>query len=95
MPGNARLAHTAADTIRRTRVSSVTVTAYQAGLDVFTTELASLEQSGAYFLPMLMRGKGVNPWRNSRIAALLRLGMRSTPRTMFVPISAACCSSTS
>lgn len=74
MPGNVRLAHTAADTIRRIRVSSVTVTAYQAGFDVFTTELASLDQSGAYFLPMLMRGKGVNPWSNSRIAALLRLG---------------------
>jgi len=74
VPANVRLAHTAADTIRRIRVSRVTMTAYQAGLSVFTTELNALDRSGAYFLPMLMRGKGANPWSNSRIAALLRLG---------------------
>ena len=74
IPENIRHAHTAADTLRRIRVSAIITTAYQAGLDVFTTGVEALEENRALYLTALMRGKGANPWSNSRIAALLRLG---------------------
>ena len=62
------------DALRRVRVSKIALTAYAAGFSVFTNSLLCLEEKSSYFLPTLMRGNSANPWGNSRIAALLRLG---------------------
>ena len=62
------------DALRRTRVSQISLTAYQAGMTVFTTGLQEFEKAFTFFLPTLMRTNSANPWSNSRIAALLRLG---------------------
>lgn len=62
------------DAIRRARIARVALTAYQAGITVFNTGVQRLEEPFHYFLPSLMRGQSANPWSNSRIAALLRLG---------------------
>ena len=74
LPENVRQSYLAANTLRRIRRASVMLTAYRAGLRVFTTDILSLEDRSAFYLPTLMRGHGTNPWSNSRIAALLRLG---------------------
>ena len=74
MPELNRLSYQSAAIERRIRVSKLTLTAYRAGLSVFATRLSALEEDAAYFLPTLMRGRGANPWGNSRVAALLRLG---------------------
>ena len=72
LPENIPLAYKTADTLRRIRVAKLTLTAYRAGLPVFTTGIDSLEANAA-FIPSVMRGRGANPWSNSRIALLLRL----------------------
>lgn len=74
LPENIPLAYKTADTLRRIRVAKLTLTAYRAGFSVFTTEMISLEGNAASFIPTMMRGRGANPWSNSRIALLLRLG---------------------
>ena len=74
LPENVRQSYLAANTLRRIRRASIMVTAYRAGLQVFTTDLAALERQPSLYFPTLMRGHGTNPWSNSRIAALLRLG---------------------
>ena len=74
LPENVRQSYLAANTLRRIRRASVMLTAYRAGLRVFTTDIMSLKERSAFYLPTLMRGHGTNPWSNSRIAALLRLG---------------------
>ena len=73
LPEYVPLAYKAADTLRRLRVSKLTLTAYRAGFSVFTTELSSLETNATSFIPSMMRGRGSNPWSNSRIALLARL----------------------
>ncbi len=47
LPENIPLAYKAADTLRRIRVAKLTLTAYRAGLSVFTTEMISLEANTA------------------------------------------------
>ena len=74
LPENIRLAYRTADTLRRTRVAKLILTACRAGFSVFTTELLSLESNATSFIPSMMRGRGANPWSNSRIALLMRLG---------------------
>ena len=59
---------------RRTRVSKLALTAYRAGFSLSTTVLNSLENNSTFFLPAIERKSGANPWSNSRIAALIRLG---------------------
>ena len=74
MPENIRQSYLAANTLRRIRRASIMLTAYRASLQVFATGLASLERQPTLYFPTFMRGHGANPWSNSRIAALLRLG---------------------
>ena len=74
LPENTPLVYKSADTLRRIRLSSVMLTAYRAGLTVFTTELSDLHKQNTYYAPSLMREKGKNPWSNSRIGGILHLG---------------------
>lgn len=62
------------ETLRRIRLSKLAVTAYRAHIQVFTTGLDDLSDSSTLFLPAIARGKGHNPWGNTRIAALAHLG---------------------
>ena len=64
----------ASETLRRSRVSKILLTAYRARLSVFTSSLQALASTGTCFLPTVMRGRGSNPWGSTRIAALLNLG---------------------
>lgn len=59
---------------RRLRLSKVVLTVYRSGTDVFLLSPESLKEYDGMFLSSLTRGRGKNPWGNSRTAALLRLG---------------------
>lgn len=74
LPRSAPLAYKTADTKRRLRISKLMLTAYRAGVDVFVTDIKNLAHPPALFLPSLMRGRGRNPWGNTRTAAVARLG---------------------
>lgn len=58
---------------RRLRLSRLTLTAYRAGVNVFTTRSEELAESPAMFPSSITRDRGYNPWGSTRIAALLRL----------------------
>lgn len=62
------------DLLRRLRVAELVLTAYRAGLDVFTTDVEELAIGPSMFLPSVVRGRGSNPWGNTRIAAVAHLG---------------------
>ena len=62
------------ETLRRLRLSQLVVTAYRAHIHVFTTGPEELSSSPSLFLPAVVRGRGHNPWGNTRIAALAHLG---------------------
>lgn len=62
------------DIARRIRTSRLVMTAYRAGLRIFTTELGELASGPAIFMPAITRGRGSNPWGNTRVAAIGRLG---------------------
>lgn len=62
------------ETLRRIRLSQLAVTAYRAHIHVFTTGPEELSSSPSLFLPSISRGRGHNPWGNTRIAALAHLG---------------------
>ena len=66
-------AYKAADTIRRIRQAKLMITAYQAGVSVFTTDISALCKQ-AMFLPMIARTRGSNPWGSTRVAALVHTG---------------------
>lgn len=59
---------------RRVRAAKIMLTAYSAGICVFIKKQSALSDENGYYLTALRRGRGANPWSNSRIAALLRLG---------------------
>lgn len=59
---------------RRLRISKLTLTAYRAGFQIFTSSPEDLISSPSFFLTSLTRGKGSNPWGSTRIAALARMG---------------------
>lgn len=59
---------------RRIHLSRLMLTAYRAGLAVFLTRLEELSAPPAFFLPAIARGRGRNPWGNTRIAGLAALG---------------------
>ena len=46
------------------------LTFYRSGADVFTTGIDALGQGPGIFLPSNTRGRGANPWANTRIAAV-------------------------
>lgn len=59
---------------RRIRLARLMLTAYRAGLSVFTTQMEELSAPPAFFLPAIARGRGRNPWGNTRVAAVAALG---------------------
>ena len=59
---------------RRLRLSMLAVTAYRAHIHIFTTGPEELSSSPSLFLTAVSRGRGHNPWGNTRIAALAHLG---------------------
>ena len=73
LPAAVAPAYKAADTIRRIRQAKLMLTAYQAGVSVFTTDVSALSEQ-AMFLPMIARNRGSNPWGSTRVAALLHTG---------------------
>ncbi len=73
LPAAVAPAYKAADTIRRIRQAKLMLTAYQAGVSVFTTDVSALCEQ-AMFLPMIARNRGANPWGSTRVAALLHTG---------------------
>lgn len=62
------------ETLRRLRLSKLAVTVYRSHINIFTTGPEELSSSPSLFLPAIARGKGHNPWGNTRIAALGHLG---------------------
>ena len=73
LPAAVAPAYKPADTIRRIRQAKLMITAYQAGVSVFTTDISALCKQ-AMFLPMIARNRGSNPWGSTRVAALLHTG---------------------
>lgn len=73
LPGGLRLAYRESDTKRRLRLSKLVLTAYRAGLNTFATKIEDLAPAPSLFLPALMRGRGRNPWGNTRTAAIVHL----------------------
>lgn len=59
---------------RRLRVAGVAVTAYRAGVQIFTTSMEDLSSSPSLFLSAITRSRGSNPWGSTRVAALAHLG---------------------
>lgn len=62
------------DIQRRLYIACLTVTAFRAGVHVFTDDIEDLRKEPALFLPSNSRGRGANPWANTRIAAVAALG---------------------
>ena len=62
------------DIQRRLSIARLTVTAFRAGVHVFTAGIEDLRKEPALFLPSNSRGRGANPWANTRIAAVAALG---------------------
>ncbi len=74
LPPAAPPAYRPADTLRRLRLSKILLTAYRAGINVFAGNISQLSQDGSLFLPSISRGRGINPWGSTRVAAIARLG---------------------
>ena len=74
LPEDVQLSYRTGDIARRCRLSKLTLTAYRAGLTIRANDILSLQQNGTYFMTSAMRTRGANPWSNSRVGALLRLG---------------------
>lgn len=63
-----------ADIERRLYIARLVLTAYRAGVNVFTMSIDDMRESPALFLPSNSRGRGANPWASTRVAALAFLG---------------------
>lgn len=74
LPPAVRPAYQTEDYLRRARTARLALTAYRAGLSVFLTDPAVLEENGSCYLTAIARCRGKNPWGSSRMAALLRIG---------------------
>ena len=74
LPEHIQLPYRSPNVERQVRSSRVYLTAYSAEVPVFTKNLSALAEKDGHYLASFMRGKGANPWSNSRIATLLRLG---------------------
>ena len=59
---------------RRLRLSQIVLTAYRSGIHVFTLHPEDLTEENSLFLPAITRGRGRNPWGNTRMAAISHLG---------------------
>ena len=73
LPDISQSYHTA-DIERRLRLSPLALTAYRAGVDIFTCSVHELEKDGKLFLTAHGRGRGQNPWGSTRVAAIAHLG---------------------
>ena len=67
-------AYRPADTIRRLHLAEIMLTAYGAGVHVFSPDTASLICDRTLFLPAISRSRGSNPWGSTRVAAIAHLG---------------------
>lgn len=59
---------------RRLRLARLTLTAYRAGIDVFTVSTKELFEPYTMFLTAIARSRGANPWGSTRIAAIAHVG---------------------
>ena len=59
---------------RRVRLSSLMMTAYHAGINVFTITANSLAEPSALFITAITRSRGHNPWGSARVGAIAHLG---------------------
>ena len=59
---------------RRIRLSHLVLSAYRAGIDVFTTAVRSEHAQPSLFLTSITRSRGRNPWGSSRVGAIIHLG---------------------
>ena len=59
---------------RRLRQSKIAATAYSGGVNLFTIKTEDLANTSSLFLSAITRGQGINPWANTRIAAIAHLG---------------------
>lgn len=74
LPASTPPSYRPADIGRRLRLSSIALTAYRGGIDLFQTGIDGLSSGPSLFLPAVTRGRGSNPWGNTRIAAIAHLG---------------------
>lgn len=74
LPPDTQLPYQATAMVRRLRTSKLMLTAYRAGLPVFTTKMNELLDQSAFFMPTMTRGRGSNPWGSTRIGAVIHLG---------------------
>ena len=59
---------------RRLRLSALALTAYRAGLNLFTSSTEDLIADCSLFLTVHGRARGKNPWGSTRIAAVAHMG---------------------
>lgn len=59
---------------RRIRLSRLMLSAYQAGIDVFASEVNVAREIPSLFLTSITRTRGRNSWGSSRVAAIVSLG---------------------
>ena len=59
---------------RRVRLSSLMMTAYHAGINVFTITANSLAELSTLFITAITRSRGHNPWGSARVGAIAHLG---------------------
>lgn len=73
LPDTPRTYHADA-VVRRLRLTSLLLTAYQSGINVYAAHPVELAEGNALFLTSAGRGRGRNPWGSTRTAALLHMG---------------------
>ena len=73
LPDTPRTYHADA-VVRRLRLASLLLTAYQSGINVYATQPDELAEGNVLFLTSAGRGRGRNPWGSTRTAALLHVG---------------------
>ena len=59
---------------RRLRLSELVLTAYYAGVDVFTTSVSGDGGRPSLFITSITRNHGQNPWGSARVCAIVHLG---------------------
>lgn len=59
---------------RRVRLSRLVLTAYHAGVDVFTTTVSRVPGQNTLFLTAVTRNRGHNPWGSARVGGIAYLG---------------------
>lgn len=59
---------------RRVRLSRLVLTAYHAGVHVFTTAETHITGKNTLFLTAITRSRGHNPWGSARVGAIVHLG---------------------